>query len=51
VTYVSSRIGGAEGGAWTTGLRLTVDALEICPSWHLGAGGPSWFFLDELRIE
>jgi hypothetical protein len=34
-----------------TGLRLTVDALETCPSWHLGAGGPSWFFLDELRVE
>ena len=34
-----------------TGLRLTVDALETCPDWHLGAGGPSWFFLDELRIE
>ncbi|MHC4101630.1 MAG: DUF4838 domain-containing protein [Planctomycetota bacterium] len=34
-----------------TGLRLTVDALETCPSWHLGATGPSWFFLDELRIE
>ncbi len=34
-----------------TGLRLTVDALETCPSWHLGAGSPSWFFLDELRVE
>ncbi len=34
-----------------TGLRLTVDALETCPGWHLGAGEPSWFFLDELRVE
>jgi hypothetical protein len=34
-----------------TGLRLTIDGLETCPSWHLGAGSPSWFFLDELRIE
>jgi hypothetical protein len=34
-----------------TGLRLTVNALKTCPSWHLGATGPSWFFLDELRIE
>jgi hypothetical protein len=34
-----------------TGLRLTVDAHEICPSWHLGAGQPSWFFFDELRVE
>jgi len=34
-----------------TELRLTVDALETCPGWHLGAGRPSWFFLDELRLE
>jgi len=34
-----------------TRIRLTIDALETCPSWHLGAGGPSWLFLDELRIE
>jgi hypothetical protein len=34
-----------------TGLRLTVSALKTCPNWHLGAGGPSWFFLDELRLE
>ena len=32
-------------------LRLTIDALETCPAWHLGAGGPAWFFLDELRVE
>ena len=34
-----------------TNLRLTIDALETCPSWHVGAGGPAWFFLDELRVE
>jgi hypothetical protein len=34
-----------------TGLRLTVAALKTCPSWHLGAGRRSWFFLDELRVE
>jgi hypothetical protein len=33
------------------GLRLTVDALETCPSWHLGSGRPSWFFIDELRVD
>lgn len=32
-------------------LRLTVDAMETCPAWHLGAGGPAWCFLDELRVE
>ena len=32
-------------------LRLTVDATETCPSWHHGAPGPSWFFLDELLVE
>jgi hypothetical protein len=31
--------------------RLAVDAGETCPGWHLGAGGPAWFFLDELRVE
>jgi hypothetical protein len=32
-------------------LVLTVDALETCPAWHLGAGEPCWFFLDELRVD
>lgn len=31
--------------------RLSVGATQTCPSWHLGAGQPSWFFLDELRVE
>jgi len=34
-----------------THLRLVVDALETCPSWHHGAGEPAWFFIDELRVE
>ncbi|MFG0251962.1 MAG: DUF4838 domain-containing protein [Phycisphaerales bacterium JB038] len=34
-----------------TALRLRVDATATCPPWHVGAGGPSWFFLDELRLE
>lgn len=39
------------GAGPLTELRLTVDALETCPSWHLGSGRPSWFFFDELRID
>ncbi|MHC5023499.1 MAG: DUF4838 domain-containing protein [Planctomycetota bacterium] len=39
------------GAGPLTGLRLRIDALETCPGWHLGSGSPSWFFLDELRIE
>ena len=31
-------------------LRLVVDAGEQCPDGHLGAGGPSWFFLDEIEV-
>ncbi|NQU47320.1 MAG: DUF4838 domain-containing protein [Planctomycetes bacterium] len=34
-----------------TTLRLDVEATITCPNWHLGAGSPSWFFLDELRID
>jgi len=22
-----------------------------CPSWHLGEGGKSWIFIDEITIE
>ena len=41
----------AGGGAPVRYLRFTVDAVETCPPWHLGAGGPAWFFLDEFRVE
>ena len=23
----------------------------VCPSWHLGAGGKTWLFVDELEIK
>jgi len=22
-----------------------------CPEWHLGAGGKSWIFIDEITVE
>lgn len=38
-------------GLSPSALRLTVEGTKTCPSWHLGAGQPSWFFLDELRVD
>lgn len=31
-------------------LRLTVKNAGSCPVWHLGAGYPTWLFLDEINI-
>ncbi len=44
------RYTGDLAGAELRYLRLVIDADESCPSWHLGAGGPSWFFLDEIEV-
>jgi predicted alpha-1,2-mannosidase len=32
-------------------IRLTVTNPGNCPNWHLGAGNPSWLFLDEIVIK
>jgi hypothetical protein len=29
-------------------LRYTISNPGILPSWHLGAGNPTWLFIDEL---
>ncbi len=31
-------------------IRITVKNAGECPDWHLGAGNPSWIFLDEISI-
>ena len=30
---------------------MTAKTIGQCPSWHLGAGGTSWLFADEIAIE
>lgn len=29
-------------------IRYSIKNLGNCPSWHLGAGNPTWLFVDEL---
>ncbi len=31
-------------------VRVEVEGVKICPSWHYGVGCPCWFFLDEITI-
>ncbi len=32
-------------------IKIRVSNFGICPDWHLGAGGQSWIFLDEITIK
>lgn len=32
-------------------VKITAKTIGQCPSWHLGAGGISWIFADEIAIE
>ena len=32
-------------------LRVRVETIGLCPSWHYGVGYPAWFFLDEVTVE
>jgi len=32
-------------------VRVTVKNYGLCPDWHLGAGGKTWIFLDEISVE
>jgi len=32
-------------------VRVTIKNYGLCPSWHLGAGGKTWLFLDEVIVE
>ena len=31
-------------------IRVTIRSIGNCPDWHLGAGNPTWLFLDEIQI-
>jgi hypothetical protein len=30
---------------------ITAESIGPCPEWHLGAGGKSWLFLDEIEVK
>lgn len=32
-------------------VKMTAKNFGKCPEWHLGAGGKSWIFIDEITIE
>ena len=40
-----------EPGVEARYLRFEADTFGQLPDWHLGAGNPSWMFLDEWEIE
>jgi len=32
-------------------IRVKATNVAVCPEWHLGAGQPTWVFLDEIVVE
>jgi len=32
-------------------IHVSAKNIGICPEWHLGAGSPSWIFIDEIVIK
>jgi hypothetical protein len=31
-------------------VRVTTTSYRICPTWHKGAGGKAWIFIDEIKV-
>lgn len=31
-------------------IKVEIEGIKICPSWHYGVGYPAWFFLDEVTV-
>ena len=31
-------------------VRVRAASIGVCPSWHVGAGGKAWLFVDEIMI-
>lgn len=31
-------------------IRVDIEGVKICPSWHYGVGCPCWFFADEVTV-
>ena len=32
-------------------IKVKAENYGVCPDWHLGAGGKTWLFVDELIIK
>lgn len=32
-------------------VRVQAENIKVCPEWHGGNGGPSWVFIDELKVQ
>jgi predicted alpha-1,2-mannosidase len=32
-------------------IKVKAENYGVCPEWHLGAGGKTWLFVDELKIK
>lgn len=41
----------AQTSATARYVRLRAKQFGVCPDWHLGAGGNTWIFADEILIE
>ena len=37
--------------ALAKGIKIKAENYGICPDWHLGAGGKTWIFVDEITIK
>ena len=31
-------------------IKVEIEGVNTCPSWHCGVGHPGWFFMDEIRV-
>lgn len=31
-------------------IKVHIETIGLCPSWHYGVGYPAWFFTDEIRV-
>jgi hypothetical protein len=31
-------------------IKVDIQTIGMCPSWHYGVGYPAWFFLDEISV-
>jgi len=32
-------------------MKVRAASAKVCPDWHIGAGGPSWVFTDEIVVD
>jgi hypothetical protein len=32
-------------------IKVEIETVGTCPSWHYGVGYPAWFFLDEVTVK